>query len=479
MRFMNKRTTTAVIVAASALVMGACDVTNPGPVQDDFLSDKESHEALVNGAGRRLQEAMNNISYTSALPAREIFPGGQTGAHGHAVLVQGGYFEPGSFGGHFNLAVQARFIAETALDIFAGLEGTEDEADPGVVQQAQVWAGYAHRVLGENWCEAVFDGGPAEPGIRYFERAEQFFTDAINNATDADLVLAAYAGRAQVRVWLEDWAGAAADAGMIADRDWSFDLMSVAQEEDTRNMLYYASATASPYRAYTMWYTYYGGSDDSLVGVAENPNAPPPFDGYYELTGDPRVKVLPQNPTLPYANAALSGYGQTPWLNQAKYTSGDDAFRLASGAEMRLIEAEALLNDDDPAGALAIIDALRASYTSDLGGPLGRIPDVLGAFDGYDGWTTTPTTVPEVMTHLMRERGIELWGEARRWGDLRRWEDGAGLGGDVQYEPFENVSDIFAQAQAEAAADSDPNRLRCFDIPNSEREANPNLPVVN
>src|SRR5690606_2036944 len=131
MRFMNKRTTTAGLLAASALLMSACDVTNPGPVQDDFLSDKESHEALVNGAGRRLQEAMNNISYTSALPAREIFPGGQTGAHGHAVLVQGGYFEPGSFGGHFNLAVQARFIAETALDIFAGLEGTEDEADPG------------------------------------------------------------------------------------------------------------------------------------------------------------------------------------------------------------------------------------------------------------------------------------------------------------------------------------------------------------
>jgi starch-binding outer membrane protein, SusD/RagB family len=467
----NRRSITGGVALMGALFMGACEVTNPGPVQDIFLSDKASHQALVNGSGRRLTEAVNSISYTSALPAREIFPGGQTGAHGHAVLVQGGYIDAGSFGGHFNDAVQARFIAESALDLFTEVVGTEDEADPAVIQQAYVWAGYANRVLGENWCEAVFDGGPAEPGSAYFTRAEQHFTNAIDNAADAELVRAARAGRAQVRAWLGDWTGAATDASAVTDNGWAYSLNSVNQDTDTRNQLYFANAD-SPYRAYTMWYTYYGGSNAGLTGVDASL---PEFDGYYELTGDPRVAVLDQSATTPYSNAALSGYGQTPFLNQDKYTSGDDDFRLASGREMRLIEAEALLNDGDFAGAMDIIDDLRATIESDHGGTLGRIPDVLGGLPGYDP-LPAPTDVPSAMTYLMRERAIELWGEARRWGDLRRWEDGQSLGGDVRLPPFEFVSELFADAAAQASGD--PDRLRCFDIPDGERDANPNIPSV-
>ncbi|MEX2466872.1 MAG: RagB/SusD family nutrient uptake outer membrane protein [Gemmatimonadota bacterium] len=417
---------------------------------------------------------MNNISYTSALPAREMFPGGQTGSLGHAVLVQGGYLEPGSFGGHFNDAVQARFIAETALELFTEVEGTEDQADPDVIQQAMVWAGYANRVLGENWCEAVFDGGPAEPGTAYLTRAEQHFSDAISNGTDASLVSAAHAGRAQVRVWLGDWTGAVADAGQITDPGWQFALNSVNQDPPTRNQLFYANADV-PYRAYTMWFTYYGGSDSDIEGQAPSL---PEFDGYYELTGDPRLPVLDQTETVPFSNAALQGYGQTPWLNQAKYTSGDDDFRLASYNEMRLIEAEALLNDGDYQGAIDIIDDLRAGITSENGGTLARIPDVLGGLPGYDP-LPAPTDVATTMTYLMRERAIELWGEARRLGDLRRWEDGQGLGGDVRRPPFELVSDLFADAEAAAASRGGPDRLRCFDIPDAEREANENIPTVN
>lgn len=462
------------IALAGVLALSACEVTNPGPVQDAFLSEKASHEALVYGAGRRLQEAMNNITYTSALPSREIFPGGQTGAHGHDVLVQGGFFEPGGFGGHFNDAVQARFIAETALDIFDEVEGTLNEVEPEVRQRAMVYAGYAHRVLGENWCEAVFDGGPAEPGIRYFERAEAHFTNAINDASDPELVAAARAGRAQVRMWLDDWAGAAADAATITDPSWHFSLNSVSTEVDTRNQLFWANAN-SPYRAYTMWFTWFGGSDSDWVGV----NASlPEFEGYYALTGDPRVPVLEQSATIPYSNAALSGYGQTPFINQGKYSSPDDDFRLAGYNEMRLIEAEAALNAGDWEDAMDIIDDLRAGIESDFGGTLGRIPDVFGGLPGFDP-LPAPTDVATAMTYLMRERGIELFGEARRWGDLRRWEDGQSLGGDIQREPFETVSVLFADAAAAAAAETDPNRTRCFDIPNAERNANPNIPTVN
>ena len=121
------RASGAVLLGTTVLLAG-CDVTNPGPVSDEFLAVKASHAGLVNGAGRRLAEAVNGVSYTGALISREIFPGGQTGSLGHPVLVQGGWIEPGSYGGHFNDAVQSRFhrgVRNQDLDRVRGGAGPE------------------------------------------------------------------------------------------------------------------------------------------------------------------------------------------------------------------------------------------------------------------------------------------------------------------------------------------------------------------
>ena len=49
------------------LATAACDtaVTNPGPVQDEFLADRNAATAMVNGAGRALSSGMNWIGYTA------------------------------------------------------------------------------------------------------------------------------------------------------------------------------------------------------------------------------------------------------------------------------------------------------------------------------------------------------------------------------------------------------------------------------
>ena len=73
--------------------------------------------------------------------------------------MQGGWVEPGGFGGHFNDAVQARFIAERAVGILTGA----DSYDPDTLAEAYIWAGYSYRVIAENWCETVVaeaDGSP-------------------------------------------------------------------------------------------------------------------------------------------------------------------------------------------------------------------------------------------------------------------------------------------------------------------------------
>ena len=57
-----------VIAAACLVSLAACDfhVTNPGPVQDDFLSATAAFPSIVNGAGRNLSDALNYIAYTGA-----------------------------------------------------------------------------------------------------------------------------------------------------------------------------------------------------------------------------------------------------------------------------------------------------------------------------------------------------------------------------------------------------------------------------
>ncbi|MEO5589028.1 MAG: RagB/SusD family nutrient uptake outer membrane protein, partial [Gemmatimonadaceae bacterium] len=108
---------------------------------------------------------------------------------------------------------------------------------------------------------------------------------------------------------------------------------------------------------------------------------------------------------------------------------------LVSGWEMRLIEAEAKLVSGDIAGAMAIINVRRSALNVPL---------------------VTATTPDAAWTALKRERGIELWLEARRMGDLRRWKAANRPG---SYDPREDIA----------------NRDLCFPVSLQEKQTNPNL----
>jgi starch-binding outer membrane protein, SusD/RagB family len=412
-------------VAAIALAcagMAACDVTNPGPVQDEFLAVPQAQQGLVNGAIRRLAEAVSWEAYTTALAAREIFPGGQTGAHGHDVLSQAGYIRRSdSYGGYFNDAQQARYIAETAITRF-----TEAKAPNTMMYQAHLWAAYAYRNLGENWCEAVIDGGPLQPGRVYFDKAIENFAKALTfAATDTDR-RQVYGGRAAAYAWLNDWAKVTADAALVPDA-FVFNINLDQTDQDYENHLYFAQAN-SPYRAYTIWKTW--------------------FETYYTQTGDPRTPW--GRTSQQYANASLQGYGQVPFTIQQKYKTRNDDQRLTSGWEMRLLEAEAKLIANDIPGAMTLINRVRTrNVSATTNQPLAP-------------WSAT--TLDQAWSFLKRERMIELWLEGRRLGDQRRWEE-LKRPGSIDLPDFESVSPIFKE---------NPRSL-CFEIPDSERNSNPNF----
>jgi hypothetical protein len=435
----------AIGAALSVLLGAGCEVVNPGPVDDQYLTLPASQTGFVNGAHERLTRGLGMLAYDNALPAREIFPGGQTGNYGHSVAEQAGSWSwNASY--QYGTIQQARWIAEEAIRRFTEL----GNVTPAIMSQAYVWAGYANRVLGENWCEAIFDGGPLEPGSEYFKRAEQHFTSAIALAPDNNTKYAALAGRAQARMWLENWTGASADAAQVPDNFvwWMEQDFTKSGNGSTRNHIYWAAASMA-YRSYSVRFTYY--------------------DTYYTQTGDPRTPWRTYgylSPPQDFCGASLQGYGRVPCTQQMKYKTQDDDIRLSSGKEMRLIEAEALLVQGNFQAAMTKINALRASYTSETT----RQP--------LQPWTAS--NLVEAWAVLKRERGIELWLEGRRMGDQRRWEPIIGqqkTPGDLELPNFEARSTVFTEYPRgrPLSLGSVTPRALCLNISDTERNTNPHL----
>jgi len=423
------------LLAVAAASCGT-EVTNPGPVQDEDLEESTAAAAMVNGAGRALSAGINWIGYTGAAVTREIHPAGSTGSFGITNRWQNGELNADDvdLNDHWQQASRARWIAEETVRrlITAGPPegGVQTPAQYNtLLMQAYVYAGYANRVLGENMCEAVIDGGPIEPNAVFFTRAEAAFTAALavtggTPATVAILTPAATAGRAAARVHLGNWAGAVTDAATIPI-GFVYNLPYFSLGEDAqRNRIAYASAN-TPYRAHTQWSTWH------LDYIAATPDPRVPINLTSTLNGD----------------AAIDCCGVVPFRPQLKHATSAAPIRLASGREMLLIQAEDRLRQTpaDVVGAMAFINQVRTHAGTA---------------------TVTAATETEAWRLLKRERGIELWLEARRLGDFRRWAAASTPGA---LDPLESVGPSPTTGSHLSRQDL------CFPVSRSERETNPNI----
>ena len=275
MRLMNQRRhgwLGGAALAAATLLAG-CEVTNPGPVQDEFLADEAAQEGLIFGAQRSIAETFGGRVLETAFMAREVFPGGQTGAWGANVTEHAGHQQPFNGPGFTNLH-EARFITETAITRFldAGASDTR-------LYQAWLWNGWAYRYLGEWWCDAVlptrdplntdppeFYSNDVSP---YFTRAVESFTEALGYASTDAQRNAAYAGRAQANLWLGNWAGALADAAAVNNPSFTMEIEQDATNSGLSNYMY--EGNSGLFRSYSSFFTW--------------------FEEYFDATGDPRVPL--------------------------------------------------------------------------------------------------------------------------------------------------------------------------------------------
>lgn len=418
-----------------AVGIASCDleVTNPGPVEDSFLSVEAAHDAVVNGAMRAFNSALgndgSNFAMCGAVVSREWFPSGQTGSFACSVQEFRNQLNPEG-AGVVNRGQLARWLAEQGVARIRETRG-DRFADYALAAQALLYIGYSNRLLGEHVCATVIDGGPEVSFLTHFERAEAAFTEALSIAQTKGNVPqqnAALAGRASVRIWRGDWAGASADAALVP-KDFSyttpFNIVSMNQS----NSLAIAT-TDQVRRNFSQWGTFYGDNYDQF----QDPRTP-----YRKFPETPFTIGLGSLPDLGDGRGAI---GQVQYWQQRKHIREDGPIELSSGRETQLILAESMLRIGDWQGARDIVNEIR--------GLVGVPP-------------RQPTTIEEAWTWVKLEKLIELWLEGRAVGERRRW-----LGdGTDPVAPGTLPSTL--------RMDDRIGKDRCYPISLQESETNPNL----
>lgn len=381
MNMRNSRHWLAVGALALALPLGGCgdffEVTSPGRTADDDLNNVDAFPALVTGMSFDLSQGLDAGLQEISLASGDLWHGG---SYDFGDIPRG-IILPEDVNGLWGSMHQARWVAEQGIERMRTVlasAGDEDEFEKSpLVARAYLLAGLSNRMLGENMCFAVIDGGPQQAHTVHFDRALEQFTRAIQIGTAAkatEVVNAAYGGRASVRAWKGDWAGAAGDAARVPT---GFVYSAQYQQPSPGNDLAYETTTRFEFTVFETLFD-------------EHPN-------------DPRV---PWRIAMKSGKVATGQNGSTPMYQQLKYLDQASDIPLVKGTEMLVLRAEAALRNNDIPGAFALLNQARAQYKMQ---PLAAATDLAAA------WAT-----------LRFERRATIWLEGRALWDLRRWNAESG-----------------------------------------------------
>jgi starch-binding outer membrane protein, SusD/RagB family len=398
--------------AIGLLAFTACnffDVSNPGPIADEDLNKATAMTGLVTGMSFDLSRAIDELDQDLTVMSDELFHGG---SYAPPILFNQGIIRPEEVNGEWGAAHRARWVAESGIERMKEVLGADFDKSP-LAARANIYAGLSNRLLGENMCQAVFDGSAAEDHKAHFTRAEAQFTEALRiaggltGAIRDSLNRAAYGGRATVRAWQGKWAEAVTDA-LLVPTSYVFVAPFSTNTGPENNDLVFETNNRREFTVYnTQW--------------AQNSK------------NDPRV---PWDTLRTTGGAIQTGQdGRTPFFQQRKLVGLGADIPMVKGTEMLLLRAEAALRNNDVAGAMTLINQERAFFSATLLPPL------------------TATTAAQAWPILQKERGAVLWLETRRFWDLRRW--------NAEPAPIKNT---FLD-----------NRDKCIPISENERQSNPNV----
>jgi len=303
----------------------------------------------------------------------------------------------GTLAGWFRTISRARRSAEFAASRFRALADTT--TDTGLSEMLSL-AGYTYLWFAENWCSGVpFTTINPDGSLTYGQPlTTQQMLDSANAlnltgsavAAKTRMISLAKVGLGRTLLNQANFAGAQAAVSGVAT---SFVYTIQHSETSTRenNGVFVATVVAQRYSV---------ADREGTNGLA------------YRTGGDTRL------PFIRSTTGNGNGFDAiTPQYNPRRYTDRKSPIPLATGAEARLIEAEAFLQAGDTVSFRATHDSLRAKPPTYFNAPDASVPPVaaMGPLPRFD----TLSVAGRQDLHF-KEREFWLWLSAHRLGDLRR-----------------------------------------------------------
>ena len=218
----------AALVLATFALAGCKDILSvhvPGRVSADALNDPALASTLAASVVADVECAWNNYVAGSAMIGDEFIQASgnlvQRNWASRRITADEPTMAQGSCSTAYGIYTTLQTARFQAADIFSRLQNFPDAQVPNkVLLQATVraYGAFALVALGEGFCQMALDGGPLMTPAQVLQVAEQWFTEAIalaQTAKSTDLQNMAYAGRARVRLDLQNFAGAISDAKLV------------------------------------------------------------------------------------------------------------------------------------------------------------------------------------------------------------------------------------------------------------------------
>jgi hypothetical protein len=342
-----------VAVAAGAVVLAACstsrylDVTSPNSVPVGIFDQPTSATLMVNSAIGDFECAIGAAVVVEGIISDDLadaqlgaaqWPYDRRDANTQTNGIYGTSGCTSNQGpGIYTPLSTARFSNENAINKLTAWSDAQVPNRTTLLAKASLYDAFSYGMLGMSMCQAAFDLGPAVDQKGMFALAEKRFTDAITFGTTAgltDVVNAAYVGRARMRLYQGNSAGAIADAQLVP-KGFVYNSTTDAADNRRYNRVFAVTQQTGNYTVEPV----------SMNLLTENGEA------------DPRSAVVVTSVRPADSKTVIS----VPKKFSAATTAAGDAIPLplARYEEAQLILAEA----QGGASAVAIINAMRATVS--------------------------------------------------------------------------------------------------------------------
>ena len=371
-------------VLAACSIERALEVESPSRIPAGSLEHPSNAALLVNGAVADFDCAFQSYVVVSGLIGEELDEYTQTAARWpydrrDVQANQSLYATSSCEGlGVYSPLQTARVSANNVIRLLEGWTDAEVPGRTALIARSTAYEAWSQLLLGEGFCSTVFSTFDGE-SFNYaseitrqqaLETAEATFTEALDllgsqtGASADSLRYFALLGRARTRLDLGNTAGARADA-VLVPAGFVFNSTASAVSGRRNNRVY---------------------NESNNIGVSSSVSA------IYRGYNDPRV---------PSVNLNRSNALGVPAHGQLKYPSASSPIPIATGAEARLIVAEADITSN-PSNTVAIIDSFRAA--------------------GNQGSYTGPTDAASLRAQVIDQRRRALFLTGTHLGDLIRYD---------------------------------------------------------